>query len=108
MRPRAPLRILVVDDNVDAAEMVGALLETMGHAVRVVHDGARGLAELTAYHPDVAILDLGLPELDGLAVATQARANPALASITLIALSGYAQPEDIARSRAAGFAHHLA
>jgi len=106
MEPSA-LRILVVDDNVDAADMLGELLEAMGHKVVVVHDGAKGLAQFDAFTPDLAILDLGLPEIDGFTLATRVRSEPRFQSIPLIALSGYTQPADVERSHAAGFTYHL-
>lgn len=105
--PPGALRILVVDDNVDAADMLGELLETMGHEVVVVHDGAQGLAQFDAFTPDLAILDLGLPQIDGFALAARIRSEPRFQTIPLIALSGYAQPADVARSHAAGFTYHL-
>ena len=101
------LKILVVDDNVDAADMLGELLGAMGHEVVVVHDGAQGLAQFAAFAPDLAILDLGLPQIDGFALAARVRSEPRFQAIPLIALSGYTQPEDVARSHAAGFTYHL-
>src|SRR3954469_981507 len=108
MDSNAPLRILVVDDNIDAADLLGALLETMGHSVVVAHDGAQGLAQFEAFTPDIAILDLGLPEIDGFTLASLVRAQERFSSIPLIALSGYSQPADVERSRASGFTYPLA
>jgi len=102
------VRILVVDDNVDAAEMMAEILSSMGHEVSVAHDGAAGLAQFLSFGPELAILDLGLPEIDGYALARQVRADPRFAATPLVALSGYAQQEDLERSRAAGFTYHLA
>ncbi len=102
------MRILIVDDNADAADMMADILRSMGHETAVAHDGATGLAQCIAFGPDLAILDLGLPEIDGYALARQIRAEPRFAAMPLIALSGYAQREDIERSKAAGFTHHLA
>jgi len=102
------VRILIVDDNIDSADLMGEILRSEGHEVAVAHDGAAGLAQFARFHPELAILDLGLPEIDGYALARQVRADPEHHATTLIALSGYAQAEDIARSRDAGFTHHLA
>jgi CheY-like chemotaxis protein len=103
-----PLRILVVDDNVDAADMLAMLLESMGHHVERAHDGLQALACFETMVPDLAILDLGLPEIDGFTLAKKVREQPRFSSIPLVALSGYAQPEDIQKSFAAGFTYHLA
>jgi CheY-like chemotaxis protein len=103
-----PLRILVVDDNVDAAEMLALALESLGHAVDVAHDGLTALDRFNAFAPDLAILDLGLPEIDGFTLAIKVREQPRFSSIPLVALSGYAAPEDIVKSRAAGFTYHMA
>lgn len=100
-------RVLVVDDNVDAAGSLGLLLELGGHEVRIAHDGSQALAQAADFHPDVVLLDIGLPGMDGYAVAKAIRENPLLASAQLIAVSGYGQDEDRKRSHAAGFDHHL-
>lgn len=102
------MRILIVDDNADAAEMMGDILRTMGHVVAVATDGAAGLEQFERFHPELAILDLGLPGIDGYSLARRVRAEPEFRATPLIALSGYTQAEDIARSREAGFTHHLA
>jgi CheY-like chemotaxis protein len=102
------VRILIVDDNADAAEMMGDILRSEGHDVAVAHDGAAGLQQFGQFHPELAILDLGLPEIDGYSLARQVRAEPEFRTTPLIALSGYTQAEDIERSREAGFTHHLA
>jgi signal transduction histidine kinase len=103
----ARLRILVVDDNVDAADSLGVMLGYSGHEVRVVHTGRDALSTAHAFSPDVIILDLGMPEMDGYAVARAVRADPALARTRLIALSGYGQAEDRRRTAEAGFDAHL-
>jgi PAS domain S-box-containing protein len=100
-------RIVVVDDNVDAAESLSLLLAQDGHEVRVAHRGTDALNIARNFIPQVMILDLGMPEMDGYAVARAARADPALANIRLIALSGYGQPEDRRRTAEAGFDAHL-
>ncbi|MBA3453012.1 MAG: response regulator, partial [Deltaproteobacteria bacterium] len=100
-------KVLVVDDNVDAAELLAALLGNAGHEVMVAHDGPSAIALLDRFTPSVAVLDLGLPVMDGyeLAAALRQRLEP---SLVLIALSGYGQRDDRARTAAAGFRVHLA
>jgi len=100
-------RVLVVDDNVDAAESLGTMLSYWGHDVRVVHGGHDALSALREFTPDAMILDLGMPGMDGYEVAQAIRADPRLTAIRLIALSGYGQPEDRRRTAAAGFDEHL-
>lgn len=106
---RAPSihKVLVVDDNVDAAEGLAEGLMLYGHEVRFAHDGPSALQLLRTFTPDVAILDIGLPVMDGYALAQRLRALPALAHTRLIALTGYGQSSDRVRTRAAGFQHHL-
>ena len=106
--PAAPgLRILVVDDNVDAAQMLCALLEMNGHAVTVAHDGAAALAAAARLRPDVVFLDIGLPDQSGHEVALALRRIDGMAQATLVALTGWGALEDRARSSAAGFDAHL-
>jgi signal transduction histidine kinase len=100
-------RILVVDDNVDAAESLGTMLAYSGHDVRVAHGGAEALTAAREFSPNVMILDLGMPEMDGYAVARAVRSDPRFASTRLIALSGYGQPEDRRRTADVGFDEHL-
>ena len=107
-RPSARRRVLVVEDNPDAAETLRILLEMGEHEVQVAHDGREGIARARSFHPDLVLCDLGLPEVDGYAVARALRADPELASITLIALSGYALPDDQRKAAEAGFDRHLA
>jgi PAS domain S-box-containing protein len=103
------LRVLVVEDNHDAAETLGELLELAGHEVALAFDGATAVTAARAQRPDVVISDIGLPgELDGYAVARALRADPALGGVHLIALSGYADEDARRRSREAGFDEHLA
>jgi PAS domain S-box-containing protein len=108
--PRAgaggPLRVLVVDDNVDAAKTLGKLLTLRGHEVSLAHDGPAALAAAAAAPPDLVLLDIGLPGMDGYAVAAQLRAA-GHAGAALVALTGYGREDDIQRSRDAGFDHHL-
>jgi signal transduction histidine kinase len=100
-------RILVVDDNQDAAEATSVLLELSGHEVKTVGDGPEALASAPVYAPDVVLLDIGLPGIDGYEVAVQLRRLPETRGACLIALTGYGQPADRARAREAGFDHHL-
>jgi PAS domain S-box-containing protein len=101
------LKILVVDDNVDAGAMLSFVLEASGHRVAVEHDARSALARAGAEAPDVCLLDLGLPEMDGLELARRLRAGPATAHAVLIAVTGYGQESDQKRALAAGFNHHL-
>ncbi|MGJ9420237.1 PAS domain-containing protein [Massilia sp. CMS3.1] len=101
------LRVLIVDDNVDAATMLAMLLEASGHRVLVEHEASAGLARAQAQRPDVCLLDIGLPEMDGNKLAQRMRALPETAGAVLIAVTGYGQEGDRRRSLAAGFDHHL-
>ncbi|HEX2542669.1 MAG TPA: response regulator [Caldimonas sp.] len=100
-------RVLVVDDNRDAAEATSVLLELSGHEVKTVGDGAEALASAPIYAPDVVLLDIGLPGMDGYEVAVHLRTLAETRASCLIALTGYGQPADRARAREAGFDHHL-
>ena len=104
---RAPLRILVVDDNLDALHTLAALLESAGHEVAIAHDGVRAIELARSRRPEVLVLDIGLPDMDGYALARHLRALPELRSPLLVALTGYGQARDLERSREAGFQHHL-
>jgi PAS domain S-box-containing protein len=108
--PPAPLRrlrILVVDDNVDAAEMLAMYLEAAGHELLVEHKAIPALERALRERPDVCLLDLGLPDMDGNALAGRLRAQPELATATLIAVTGYGSERDKENALAAGFHHHL-
>ncbi|MGH7805743.1 MAG: ATP-binding response regulator, partial [Candidatus Binatia bacterium] len=100
-------RLLVVDDNVDAAESLGTLLSSLGGDVEVVYDGASALARLEAAPFSAAFVDLGMPVLGGLEVARRIRGEARFADLLLVAVTGWGQDEDRARSREAGFDHHL-
>lgn len=100
-------RVLMVDDNVDAADMMGELARAAGHIVAVAYSTEQALALAVAFKPDVAVLDIGLPVMDGCQLALEVRARLGDAPLTLIALSGYGQEHDRERSRAHGFAAHL-
>ena len=101
------LRILVVEDIPDVAEGMQMILELWGHSVSVVGDGVEALDAAPELHPDVVLLDIGLPGMSGYEVAKCLRALPELQHVTLIALTGYGQKEDRDRAFAAGFDHHL-
>jgi two-component system CheB/CheR fusion protein len=105
---RAGRRVLVIEDNVDAARSLADVLELLGYQVRVALDGRTGIALAHELAPDVVVCDLGLPDVDGYQVARTVRRDASLQRTRLIALSGYARPEDRERSRAAGFDAHLA
>jgi signal transduction histidine kinase len=105
--PSAALRVLVVDDNLDAATALELLLQASGHLVRLAHTGPTGLAAALDFRPDVVLLDIGLPELDGWQVAKRLRQQPILHDIVLVAMTGYGQNTDRQRSQKAGFDHHF-
>jgi PAS domain S-box-containing protein len=100
-------RVLVVDDNVDAADSLAILLRLLGQEVGVAYDGASALAKAKAEPPAIAFLDLGMPKMDGYELARAFRADPALRRVVLVALTGWGQPEDRQRTREVGFDHHL-
>lgn len=101
------LNILVVDDNVDAAEVLGMVLETAGHNVHLEHSPLRALDYVRSATPDVCLLDIGLPEISGVELGRRLSQLPGLAGSTLIAISGYGQPQDHEASLSVGFSHHL-
>jgi CheY-like chemotaxis protein len=101
------LRVLVVEDHRDAAEMLRDLLEMNGFEVQVALTGPEGVRAAREYHPDVILCDLGLPGMDGYEVAAALRMAPGGARQRLVALTGYGQDEDRRRSREAGFQYHL-
>ena len=105
--PVRPRRVLVIEDNMDAADTLKEALEMNGHTVAVAYEGIGGLAKARTFHPDIVICDLGLPGMDGFAVARAFHATEGEAPY-LVALSGYAQPEDLERATAAGFDRHIA
>jgi PAS domain S-box-containing protein len=100
-------RILVVDDNRDASESMGMLLRVWGHEVRTAHDGASALQMATEFQPEMVLLDIGLPGMDGYEVAKKLQELPVTRNAVLVAMTGYGQEEDKLRSMAAGFALHL-
>jgi signal transduction histidine kinase/CheY-like chemotaxis protein len=107
-RGQAPAhRILVVDDNRDAAQSLGLLLKLSGHEVHTAHDGPAALEAVHTYAPQIVLLDIGLPGMDGLEVAHRLRQDLGLKDILLVALTGYGQEEDRRRTQEAGFNAHL-
>jgi signal transduction histidine kinase/CheY-like chemotaxis protein len=100
-------RVLIVDDNRDAADMLAALLTRLGSTVHTVHAGGAALSALESFRPEVILLDIGMPGMDGFEVARCVRADPRYRETLLIALTGWGQEQDLQRSRAAGFDHHL-
>ena len=106
--PHAPAsRILVVDDNVDLAQGIARLLRRVGHDVRIAHDGAAAIEAARAFRPEVVLLDIGLPMIDGYQVARQLRGEHCSKDTRIIAISGYGHEEDRRRSSEVGFDHHL-
>ena len=103
----ASRRILVVDDNRDSAESMAMLLQLEGHEVRVVHDGETALQSADAFRPDVVLLDIGMPQMNGYEVARRLRASQGARQMTLIAVTGWGQAEDKRRASEAGFDRHL-
>jgi two-component system, chemotaxis family, CheB/CheR fusion protein len=107
LRPQATRRVLIVDDNTDASESLAMLLRLRGHDVRTARDSEEALRIADRHPMDVAILDIGLPGLDGYQLARVLRGRGASTRTTLIALTGYSQPDDVTRAAAAGFDHHI-
>ena len=100
-------RVLVVDDNTDSAESLSLLLELMGHTVRTAHDGEQALAEAEAFRPELVLMDIGMPRMDGYEAARRLRELAWGTEVVLVALTGWGQDEDKRRSEEAGFDHHL-
>jgi CheY-like chemotaxis protein len=101
------LRILVVDDNTDAAESLRILLELDGHQVMLAHTGPSAVQQASLWTPEVVLLDIGLPGLDGYQVAAELRKMPAMAAATIIAMTGFGRPSDVAQAASSGFDEHL-
>jgi two-component system CheB/CheR fusion protein len=108
VRRGPPRRVLVVEDNEDAAETLADVLRLGGHEVEVAHDGAEGLRRASEWAPEAVLCDIGLPGIDGYEVARRLRADSAGKRTLLVALTGYALPDDLRRAREAGFDAHLA
>jgi PAS domain S-box-containing protein len=106
-QPARTRRVLIADDNRDAADSLGMLIGIEGHEVSIASNGKKALEMILAEHPDMALLDIGMPGLDGYEVARTVRADPALAGIVLVAVTGWGQESDKIRARAAGFDMHF-
>lgn len=106
-QPAHSLRVLVVDDNVDQADSAAMLLRLSGHEIRVDYSGPAALAAAVEYQPDVVLLDIGLPGMDGYEIAQRLRQEPSLKNVVLVGMTGYGQESDRQRSQEAGFDHHL-
>jgi len=100
-------RILVADDNSDAASSLGMLLEMMGHEVCIVHDGVEAVEKASTFGPDIILLDLGMPQLNGYEACSRIRAQPSNKGTLIVALTGWTQDDKIKRSQQAGFDFHL-
>jgi CheY-like chemotaxis protein len=105
--PRGSLRVLVVDDNEDAAGLLAKALTRLGQVVRVAHDGPSALKAVETFTPDLALLDIGLPAMDGYELARRLRTLPALAGVRLVAVTGYGQVRDREAAEQAGFHEHV-
>ena len=101
------LRVLIVEDNVDAAEMMELAVSHLGHITRVAHDGASAISAFTAFGPDVILLDIGLPGMNGYAVARAVRAFPQFNQVHIAAVTGWGQEEDRRKAREAGCDSHF-
>ena len=106
-RPDSGWRVLVVDDNIDSADSIAMLLQVSGHDVRVAYSGQGALDTAVDYQPDIILLDIGLPGMDGYEVARRLRAHTQLKRVKLIAVTGYGQEADRLQSQEAGFDYHL-
>ncbi|HEV7714341.1 MAG TPA: response regulator, partial [Steroidobacteraceae bacterium] len=107
MQEARSLRILVVDDNVDAADSIAMLLTMEGHKTRTVNTARAALLAVPDFKPEVVLLDIGLPEMDGYEVARRLRTNKGAQRMRLVAVTGYGQPADRRRAQAAGFDEHM-
>ncbi len=101
------LRVLVADDNLDAASTLGALLSLLGHEVREVHDGEAAIAAAAEFDPHIVLLDIGMPKANGYEACRRIRVQPGGATRRIVAVTGWGQPEDLRRSEEAGFDRHL-
>jgi CheY-like chemotaxis protein len=103
----APLCILVIDDNRDAADVLGMLLRMLGHTVHIAHGGAMALDQIEELHPDLVFLDIGMPHIDGYEVARRVRQNPKLPETRVIAVTGYVDQRRRDLAAEAGFDDYL-
>ncbi|MGH8126663.1 MAG: response regulator [Rhodanobacteraceae bacterium] len=102
-----PLRVLIVDDNVDAASSIATLLTAQGHQTEAVYSSKDALKAIGSFRPDVALLDIGLPEMDGYELASRLRELQTCNGMRIVALTGYGQPDDRQRALDSGFDDHL-
>lgn len=102
-----PLRMLVIDDNQSAADALAKLLSIRGHIVETAYSGTSAIEAAPVFEPEVVLLDIGLPDMEGYDVARALRAQPETSSAVIIALTGYGQDSDIKNAERAGFNHHL-
>jgi CheY-like chemotaxis protein len=105
--PKSNLRILIVDDNRDSADSLVMLLRLLGNDTRTAYDGQQGLDLAEEFRPDVVLLDIGLPKLNGYEACRRIREQPWGKGMVLIALTGWGQEDDVRRSHQAGFDHHV-
>jgi len=105
--PTQTSRVLVVDDNMDVADMLAMMLQMFGHEVQAVYSGQTALETAVEYQPDFVLLDIGLPDMNGYEVARRLRQQPQTKDVRLIAMTGYGQDSDRQLSQEAGFDHHL-
>ena len=105
--PSRSRRVLLIEDNVDITDFIRMQLEIWGHEVSVAHDGPSGLEAALRLRPEIALLDVGLPGMDGYELAQRIRRDPAGTEIRLVAMTGFGRPEDRAHALAAGFDAHL-
>jgi len=101
------LTVMVVDDNVDAAQTLGMFLEAMGYKIMLAYSAKSAIEQSNSQVPDIFILDIGLPDMDGNQLARQLSSEPRTSKIPLIALTGYGQEEDRGKTKASGFSHHF-
>jgi CheY-like chemotaxis protein len=105
---RAHRHVLIIEDNSDVAEALSIALEMNEHVVAVAATGGEGIETARAFRPDIIFCDIGLPDMEGYDVVRTLRADPELGRVSLVALSGYARPADVAKAKEAGFDMHLA
>src|SRR5262249_1930275 len=104
---RRHCRVLIIKDDADAAESLREVLELEGHEIAVAHDASQGISRAREFHPDAVVCEIGLPDLDGFAVARALQAEPSLRNACLVALSGYGTADDREQARRAGFMYHF-
>lgn len=105
--PIPPKRILIVDDNYEAADLIAQLLELNGYVAETAYGGAAGIEAALNFRPDVLMLDLGMPQVDGYTVAKTLRKKPDMAAVVIIAFTAWGDPDTRAKTVQAGFDHHV-